>query len=107
MNLLSFYEVDSWLHRRNPTAKLAAHLGLALLMTIVFDPITPLVFLGLALLAGVTLGRSPLGSTVRALTPFWLLGASLIVSNALFATRPEQATVLWRAACSPRPSKAR
>jgi energy-coupling factor transport system permease protein len=97
VNPFSFYEVDSWLHRRNPTAKLAAHLGLALLMTIVFDPITPLVFLGLALLAGVTLGRLPLGSMVSALTPFWLLGASLIFSNALFATRPEQATVLWRA----------
>ena len=27
MNPFSYYEVDSWLHRRNPTAKLAAHLA--------------------------------------------------------------------------------
>src|SRR6185369_7533349 len=50
----------------------------------------------LALLAGRWLGRLPLTVVARAMTPFWLLAASLIVSNALFATRPEQATVLWR-----------
>jgi energy-coupling factor transport system permease protein len=96
MNPFSYYEVDSWLHRRNPTAKLAAHLVLSLLMTVVFDPITPLAFVALALLAGRLLGRLPLAVVARAMTPFWLLAGSLIVSNALFATRPDEATVLWR-----------
>ena len=96
MNPFSYYEVDSWLHRRNPTAKLAAHLVLSLLLTVVFDPLTPLVFLGSALLVGRGLGRLPLGTMLRALWPFWLLSASLLVSNSLFASRPEQATVLWR-----------
>jgi len=96
MNPFSFYEVDSWLHRRNPTAKLAAHLVLSLIMTVVFDPVTPLIFLGLALLLGRGLGRLPVSAMLRALVPFWLLALSLMVSNALFATRPEQATILWQ-----------
>jgi hypothetical protein len=91
----SYYEVDSWLHQRNPTAKLAAHLLLSLLMTVVFDPITPLVFLALALLIGTTVARLPLRVFLRALVPFWLLAFSLMLSNALFAARPDQATVLW------------
>lgn len=95
MNPFSFYEVDSWLHRRNPTAKLAAHLVLSLLLTIVFDVITPLVFLVCAIVIGWVLGRVPPGLLVRALAPFWLLSLSLLVSNTLFASRPEAATVLW------------
>ncbi len=96
MNLFSYYEVDSWLHRRNPTAKLAAHLGLALLMTVVFDPITPLAFLGAALACGRGLGRIPLVLILRALVPFWALALSLTLTNAIFASHPEQASVLWR-----------
>jgi energy-coupling factor transport system permease protein len=92
----TFYEVDSWLHRRNPTAKLAAHLLVSLLLTVVFDPLTPLFFFLCALLAGRALGRLPVAVMLKALLPFWLLGVSLLVTNALFATRPEQATVLWR-----------
>src|ERR1043165_8532867 len=96
MNPFSYYEVDSWLHRRNPTAKLGAHLALSLLLTIVFDPFTPLVFLALAVVVGHVLGRLPLGTMLKAVVPFWLLAASLMISNALFASHPEAATVLWR-----------
>jgi energy-coupling factor transport system permease protein len=95
VNPFSYYEVDSWLHRRNPTAKLAAHLLLSLLMTVVFDPITPLVFLAVALLMGTLVGQLPLPVFLRALLPFWVLAFSLMLSNALFAARPEQATILW------------
>lgn len=95
MNPFSYYEADSWLRRRNPSAKLAAHLLLSLLLTVVFDPITPLVFLVAAIAVGRGLGRMPLPLMLRTLTPFWLIGLSLMISNALFATHPEQATVLW------------
>lgn len=95
MNPFAFYEVDSWLHRRNPTAKLAAHLILSLLLTLVFDPLTPLAFLALALLLGPALGRIPLWLLLRSLAPFWLLGASLVASNALFANNPAGARPLW------------
>ncbi len=96
MNPFSYYEVDSWLHRRNPTAKLAAHLVLSLLLTIVFDPLTPLVFLVLAFAVGRSLGRLPLRTMLKALAPFWLIAASLMISNALFANHPERTIVLWR-----------
>jgi energy-coupling factor transport system permease protein len=96
MNPFSYYEVESWLHRRNPTAKLATHLILALLMTIIFDPLTPLAFVGLALVVGRTLGRMPIRLMVKALLPFWLIAASLMLTNALFANHPEQTTVIWR-----------
>jgi energy-coupling factor transport system permease protein len=95
MRAFDYYEVDSWLHRRNPTAKLAAHLLLTLLLTIVFDPLTPLLFLALALAAGRALARIPLRLFATALTPFWLLGASLVLSNALFTNGPHDARVLW------------
>ena len=75
---------------------LTSHDVVSLLLTVVFDPLTPLVFLGSALLVGRALGRLPLATMLRALWPFWLLSASLLVSNALFASRPEQATILWR-----------
>jgi energy-coupling factor transport system permease protein len=95
MNPFSYYEVDSWLHRRNPTAKVAAHLVLSLLLTIVFDPFTPLAFLVLTFAVGRTLGRMPLRTMLKALVPFWLIAASLMISNALFANHPEKAIVLW------------
>jgi energy-coupling factor transport system permease protein len=93
--MFDYYEVDSWLHRRNPTAKLAAHLTLALLMTIVFDPLTPLAFLAMALILGATAGRIPPGLLVTSLLPFWLIGVSLVISNALFVNDAARATVLW------------
>ncbi len=95
MTPFGYYEVDSWLHRRNPTAKLAAHLVLALLMTVVFDPVTPLVFLATAVVVGRVLGRIPVRLLLGSLLPFWVLGVSLVVTNGLFANQPERATVLW------------
>lgn len=95
MTPFGFYERDSWLQRRNPTAKLAAHLILSLAVTVVFDPVTPLAFVGLALLTGRILGRIPLALLARALAPFWLLAASLIASNALFVETARRQGVLW------------
>jgi energy-coupling factor transport system permease protein len=65
-------------------------------LTVVFDPITPLVFLGLGLVMAVGVARLPLGALLRGLLPFWVLALSLLVTNALFATHPEQATIVWR-----------
>ncbi len=95
MNAFEFHEGDSWLHRRNPAAKLAAHLIIAMLLTVVFDPVTPLGFLALALICGRVLGHIPVMLMLRSLAPFWLLGITLILSNALFVNDPERATVTW------------
>ncbi|HZS90770.1 MAG TPA: energy-coupling factor transporter transmembrane component T [Chloroflexota bacterium] len=86
MTLFGHYEVDSWLRRRNPTAKLAAHLVLSLLLTAVFDPLTPLTFLVAALALGRLGARIPVRLFLTALAPVALLGASLVLSYALFAT---------------------
>jgi len=95
VNAFDFYEADSWLHRRNPAAKLAAHLIVAMLLTVVFDPVTPLAFLALALVCGWKLGHIPLRLMLRSLAPFWLLGATLVLSNALFVNDPAGATMIW------------
>lgn len=89
MNLFDREEVDSWLGRRNPTAKFVAHLLISLELTIVFDPVTPLAFLAFALIVGRLLARIHLSVLLATLVPFWLLGASLVVSNALFASSPQ------------------
>lgn len=95
MSPFGLYETDSWLHRRNPVAKLAAHLIVSLLLTVVFDPLTPLLFLALALLVGRALARLRLRRLLGSLVPFWLLGASLVVSNALLVNDPARARPLW------------
>lgn len=88
-------ERDSWLRWRNPAVKIAAHLVLTLSLTLVFDPVTPLAFLAAAFAAGHLLGGIRLGQLAAALTDFWLIGASLVVSTAVFANNPGNATLLW------------
>jgi energy-coupling factor transport system permease protein len=75
---------------------LLAHLLLTLSLSLVFDPLTPLLFLGLAALLGRWLAGIGLGQLLRGLLPFWLVALSLAFSNALFAAAPERATMLWR-----------
>ncbi len=95
MQAFSFSETDSWLRRRNPSMKLAAHLATTLIVTLVFDPFTPLAFTAVAFVAGRLLGRIPVLRLASALTGFWLLGISLVISNALFAHDPAGATMLF------------
>ena len=49
-----------YLHRRNPTIKLAAVIAAALPLTFVFDPVTPLVLFLVTLAVGRLLGGLPL-----------------------------------------------
>jgi energy-coupling factor transport system permease protein len=95
VNPFAAYEADSWLRRRNPVAKLAAHLLLALAVTVVFDPFTPLAFLTLTAVAGAALGGIRPRALAAALTPFWLLGGSLVVSNALFVRSADSSLWSW------------
>lgn len=95
VRIFSFAETESWLRRRNPAVKIGANLTLTLLLTLVFDPITPLVFIGVAFLAGRLLGGVPIRQLAVALTVFWVIGTSLVLSNALFASDPRSTTVIW------------
>lgn len=91
-----FWHADagSWLGRRNPAAKLVAHLILTLLLTVVFDPVTPLVILAGTLVAGRALAGLALVQQARRLSPFWLLGLAVLLSNALFANDPRGTTII-------------
>lgn len=95
MRALTFHEGQSWLHHRNPVAKLGLHLLLSLALTLAFDPWTPAMFLVSAIVVGRTLGEIPVRLMLRSLLPFWLLAASLVLSNALFVNNSANAQVLW------------
>jgi energy-coupling factor transport system permease protein len=71
-------------------------LALSLLLTLVIDPVTPLMVLGATLLAGLTLGRVAPASYARALAPLVLVALGFVWSNALFAAAPDGAGVWWR-----------
>jgi len=97
--LLSYYESDSWLHRRNPVLKLLS-LGLVVLAaTLAYDPWTPLALLLLVVAAELLLGRVPLRAYAGFVLLLTLVGAIGFVSaNAFFYTPAEgqPVTVLWR-----------
>ena len=77
-----------YLRRRNPTVKFTVVLVLSLLLTVVLDPWTPLLLLGLTLAAGLWLGRLPLRTYGGALLPLLLIGLGFVWSNALFSAYP-------------------
>jgi energy-coupling factor transport system permease protein len=98
--LFSFYEGDSFLHRRNPAVKLLALMVMVLALTMAFDPWTPLAFLVIGLAAVRWLGRVPLRRLWRPLLAFFLLGAfGFLGSNALFYAPDAGQTlhVIWQA----------
>ena len=100
-SLFTYYEADSFLHRRNPLLKLASLMIMVLAITLAFDPWTPLVFFGLGLLALCILGRVPLRQVARPVVLLLVLGAlGLVGANALFYAPPggTTLTVLWEVA---------
>ena len=85
---------QSFLWRRNPTVKLGLALVLSLLLTLVIDPVTPVVFLGLTCVAGLTLGGVRPATYARVLAPLTLVALGFVWTNAAFAVVPEDARVL-------------
>ena len=79
----------SYLARRNPTVKAALVFALSLGLVLVFDPVTPLLFIAATLVAGLVLGRIPPGAYARALAPLLIVGLGFISTNALFAVTAE------------------
>ncbi|MBI3521485.1 MAG: energy-coupling factor transporter transmembrane protein EcfT [Chloroflexi bacterium] len=75
-----------YLLRRNPTAKLAVTIALSLLLVLVIDPYTPLLFIAFALLAGVALGGIGVRTYARAIVPLGIVALGFVWSNAAFAT---------------------
>jgi energy-coupling factor transport system permease protein len=75
---------DPLLTRLNPVFKLAALLLLTVALSLVFDPVTPGVFLLLAVLAGHFLGGVRLRTFARFLAPFLVAVVGVFLANILF-----------------------
>lgn len=84
----------TYLGRRQPVVKLAVALLLSLVLFVVIDPLTPLLFLGLTLAAGLALGRVGVGAYARVLAPLALVGLGFVWTNAVFA-RPSDPGTVW------------
>ncbi len=92
--VLSQYETPSPLGEWNPAMKAAALLVVSLMLTIIFDPLTPLVLLLISILVTRIFGRVPLLALLASLGPAVVLAAGLLWTNVLFAR--STGTVWWQ-----------
>jgi len=86
---------DAYLRRRNPTMKIGVALVVSLLLTLVIDPVTPLLFLASTCLAGWLLGGVAPWTYARTLAPLAVMASGFVWTNALFATTSDGGRVLW------------
>ena len=84
MRQFVWHEADSFLHRLNPLTKLALSLPVAVLVSLIFEPITPLVITVVAVLATWRLGNVPLTSLLRGLGFALLLGIGMFWTGVLY-----------------------
>lgn len=82
--LFSHYEIPSPLARWNPAVKGLAILVVSLLLTVIFDPLTPLVVLLLSILILLIFGRVSILAVLVGLTPAVGLAIGLVWTNLLF-----------------------
>lgn len=98
--LLTYYEGDSWLHRRNPVIKLMALFVIVLVAMLAFDLWTPLILFVLVLLAETVLGRVSARAYAGVLALLFVLSALGFVGANGFFYQPREGqtlTVLWQA----------
>jgi energy-coupling factor transport system permease protein len=88
----------SFLGRVSPLTKLGIAVGWLIGLAFTTQHLPPLILTGVALVAGLTLGRIRPGDLVRALIPLWSVAAVVVVSNILFgaANTDPNATELAR-----------
>jgi energy-coupling factor transport system permease protein len=79
-----WHEADSYLHRLNPLTKLALAIPVAALVSLVFEPVTPLVIAAVATLVTWRLGNVPLGTIARPLLFSLLLGFGMFWTGAFY-----------------------
>lgn len=85
-----------YLVRRDPTVKLAVALLISLLLVFVIDPITPLLFLGVACVMAIGLGGLAPRTFLRGLAPLAVVAVGFVWTNAVFAV-PGPGDTVWRA----------
>jgi energy-coupling factor transport system permease protein len=84
LNLFQLYEGDSFLHGLNPLTKLGLAVVVMLVLTLVIDPITPLVVASETVLATWLLGRLRPTTYLRWLAPFVLVAIGVFWTTAAF-----------------------
>ena len=84
MRQFVWHEADSYLHRLNPLTKLALTVPVAVLVALIWEPITPLVMAAVAGLATWRLGRVPLAGLLRGLGFALLLGFGMFWTGVLY-----------------------
>jgi energy-coupling factor transport system permease protein len=82
------------LSTRNPSIKLLAVVVIALVLTFIFDPVTPAVFFLATLLAGKYLGGLRFRDQMRPLIIFLVAGGAVLLGNILFNKGNAAATAL-------------
>ncbi len=75
---------DSYLARRNPVVKLGVLLLLSLMLTVIFDPVTPSVFALMGVLAAWRLGGVGLARLLKTMAPMLAAAVGIMVANLLF-----------------------
>jgi energy-coupling factor transport system permease protein len=84
-----------YLSRRQPVIKLAAVIALSLVLFFAIDPITPLLFLAVTLVAGWRLGGIAPAAYLRALAPLAVVGLGFVWTNAVFARTVDPDAPAW------------
>lgn len=84
MRFQLLYETDSPLHRVNPLTKLVFTVAVMVVLTLIVDPITPLMCTALLLAAIVLVGKVPLGYILRRLRLFLIVALGLFWTTAFF-----------------------
>ena len=79
------------LARPDPTVKLAVVFAISLLLILIVDPVTPSLFLAVAIGVALAGGTRP-ATILRALVPLSILGVGFVWSNAVFAATQGPAT---------------
>ncbi|MBA2373641.1 MAG: energy-coupling factor transporter transmembrane protein EcfT [Chloroflexi bacterium] len=82
---LSVAQLESPLGRTSPVLKLAVALGWLIGLAFTLDPLPPLLIAGVALGAGVQLGRIPGRQLSRTLAPLWVAAVGIGLFNMLFS----------------------
>jgi energy-coupling factor transport system permease protein len=88
MQLFIWHEADSFLHRLNPLSKLALTLPVAALVSLIFEPLTPLAIAVAAVLVTWGFGGVPLARVLRPLAFALLLGFGMFWTGVLFYAGP-------------------
>lgn len=92
---MAFVEKDTLLNRLNPLLKFAALFVLMVVPALFFNPAVPGIFLAVALIMGVTLGKIHPGQLFRSVKPAVGLAAGIVIFYAL-AVRGGAREPLWR-----------